>query len=166
MAMMYYTVTEGRANVLDRLNLRDRSTYGLDWIVLPATSAPDAVRQWRLYKAGTHPQHPELEAEAAQYRMATAGYAPVWQAERDVIAAEAAERLRDVKAQQKALRMAHAELEVVRRDLQRIAGTVTRGRPSARSRRRPAVPPRSKARAPRRGAGTTRVTAKRRRGRP
>jgi hypothetical protein len=49
---LYYTVTEGRARALDRLNLRDRATHGLDWIVLEATNARDAVRQWRLFKLG------------------------------------------------------------------------------------------------------------------
>jgi hypothetical protein len=37
-AMMYYVVTEGRANALDRLNLRDRSRYGLDWMVFGSPS--------------------------------------------------------------------------------------------------------------------------------
>jgi hypothetical protein len=41
--MMYYAVTEGRANALDRLNLRDRSTYGLDWMVFYASSNADAL---------------------------------------------------------------------------------------------------------------------------
>jgi hypothetical protein len=71
----YYTVTEGRANRLDRLRLRDRSTYGLDWIVLYATSNADAIRQWEQFKSGGHLRQDELEAEAAQYRAASQGYA-------------------------------------------------------------------------------------------
>lgn len=98
--MQYYVVTEGRANVLDRLRLRDRSTYGLDWMVYDAGSAGEGIRQWNLYKAGTHPQQAELEAEGAQYRAATSGYAPAWKAEREAIAVEAAGRLRAVEAEQ------------------------------------------------------------------
>jgi hypothetical protein len=43
--MLYYVVTEGRARTLDRLNLRDRATYGLDWMVFYASSPPDSLRQ-------------------------------------------------------------------------------------------------------------------------
>ena len=89
--MRYYTVTEGRANRLDLLRLRDRSTYGLDWMVFYASSNPDAIRQWEQFKSGAHLRQAELEAEAAKYRAGTEGYAPVWQAEREVVAAEAAE---------------------------------------------------------------------------
>ena len=99
--MRYYTVTEGRANRLDLLRLRDRSTYGLNWMVLYASSDPDAIRQWEQFKSGTHLRQAELEAEAAEYRAASQGYAPPWQAEREVVAAEAAER---VRAEQVALR--------------------------------------------------------------
>ena len=65
---MYYTVTQGRARTLERLNLLDRSTYGIDWIVLDAMTARDALRHWGLFKAGTHPFQGALELEAARYR--------------------------------------------------------------------------------------------------
>jgi hypothetical protein len=116
--MRYYTVTEGRANRLDRLRLRDRSTYGLDWMVLYATSNADAIRQWEQFKSATHLRQAELEAEAAQYRAASQGYAPPWQVEREVVAAEAAER---VRAEQSALRAREVELDAVRQDLEEIA---------------------------------------------
>jgi hypothetical protein len=159
--MLYYTVTEGRANVLDRMNLRDRSTYGLDWMVLSASAARDALRQWELYKAGTHPRQDDLEAEAAQYRAGTAGYAPAWEAERDAIAVEASERLRAVESEQTALREAQADLEVVRRHLRRIArpGPGTRPRPSRSASASPEAP------ASARGPKQSRAPAKRRRGR-
>jgi hypothetical protein len=80
----YYTVTEGRANRLDRLRLRDRSTYGLDWMVLYATSNADAIRQWEQFKSGGHLRQDELEDEAAQYRAVSQGYAAPWQAEHEV----------------------------------------------------------------------------------
>ena len=115
--MQYYVVTEGRANVLDRLRLRDRSTYGLDWMVFDAGSAGEGIRQRNLYKAGTHPQQAELEAEGAQYRAATSGYAPAWKAEREAIAVEAAGRLRAVEAEQRLLREKQAD----RRSLRRVA---------------------------------------------
>jgi hypothetical protein len=89
---MYYVVSEGRARVLDRLNVRDRGTYGVDWIVFPATSSRDAVRQWRLFKAGTHPRQGELELEVSRYRAREPDYAPVWEAEPDVIASQASGR--------------------------------------------------------------------------
>jgi hypothetical protein len=60
---MYYTVTEGRARLLERLNLRDRSTYGVDWMVLDASHARDAVRQWGSFKAGTHPLQGALDEQ-------------------------------------------------------------------------------------------------------
>jgi hypothetical protein len=157
-AMLYYTVTEGRANVLDRLNLRDRSTYGLDWMVLPASDARDAIRQWELYKAGTHPRQADLEAEAAQYRAATAGYAPPWEAERDAIAVDAAERLRAVETEQHALREAQADLDVVRQSLRRIVPPRTgTGRRPKRSASAP-----TKVSADKRGATKSRAPAKRR----
>ena len=142
--MQYYVVTEGRANALDRLKLRDRSTYGLDWMVFDASSAGDGIRQWNLYKAGTHPRQAELEAEAAQYRAATSGYAPAWEAEREAIAVEAAERLRAVEAEQRLLREKQADLEW-------CDGAC--GGSRRRHRRRPA-----------RGAGRSRHHRKKRRG--
>ena len=166
--MQYYVVTEGRANVLDRLRLRDRSTYGLDWMVFDASSADDGIRQWSLYKAGTHPRQAELESEAAQYRTATSGYAPAWEAEREVIAVEAAERLRAVEAEQRLLREKQADLDVVRRSLRRIAAaapTRTRRRPaSSSSKETPRRPKRAKIAQP--SATKARVGARpRRRGR-
>jgi hypothetical protein len=116
--MQYYVVTEGRANRLDQLRLRDRSTYGLDWMVFYASSAPDGIRQWEQFKAGTHLHQAELEDQAAKYRVATQGYAPPWQAEREVVAAEAAERIR---AEQSVLRARAADLDAVRHDLEAIA---------------------------------------------
>jgi hypothetical protein len=132
----YYAVTEGRANRLDRLRLRDRSTYGLDWMVFYATSDADAIRQWEQFKSGTHLRQAELEAEATQYRAASRGYAPPWQAEREVVAAEAAER---VRAEQSALRTREAELDAVRQDLEEIATpgpAIRRPRAKARSSRK------------------------------
>jgi hypothetical protein len=131
-AVRYYTVTEGRANRLDLLRLRDRSTYGLDWMVLYASSDPDAIRQWEQFKSGTHLRQAELEDEAAQYRVASQGYAPPWQAEREVVAAEAAER---VRAEQGALRARVADLDAVRQDLEEIAMPP----PAVRPRRRAAT---------------------------
>ena len=73
---MYYTVTQGRARVLDRFNLLDRATYGFDWIVLDAKNSREAVRRWGSFKAGTHPFQGELEAEVARYRRNAPGYVP------------------------------------------------------------------------------------------
>jgi len=109
--MRYYVVTEGRANRLDLLQLRDRATYGLDWMVFYASSAADGIRQWEQFKAGTHLRQAELEDQAATYRVATLGYAPPWQAEREVVAAEAAGRIR---AEQRVLRERAADLDAVR----------------------------------------------------
>ena len=116
--MQYYTVTEGRANRLDLLRLRDRSTYGLDWMVFYASSNPDAIRQWEQFKSGAHLRQAELEAEAAQYRATAHGYAPPWQAEREVVAAEAVDR---VRAEQRVLREREADLNAVRQNLEAIA---------------------------------------------
>jgi hypothetical protein len=131
-AVQYYTVTEGRANRLDHLRLRDRSTYGLDWMVFYASSNPDAIRQWEQFKSGAHLRQAELEAEAAKYRAGAEGYAPVWQAEREVVAAEAAKR---VRAEQSALRAREAALDAVRQDLEETATPA----PSIRLRRRAAT---------------------------
>jgi hypothetical protein len=130
-AVQYHTVTEGRANRLDHLRLRDRSTYGLDWMVFYASSNPDAIRQWEQFKSGAHLRQAELEAEAAKYRAGAEGYAPVWQAEREVVAAEAAEQ---VRAEQSALRAREVELDAVRQDLEEMATPAPAIRP-----RRPAT---------------------------
>jgi hypothetical protein len=126
----YYTVTEGRANRLDLLRLGDRSTYGLDWMVLYASSDPDAISQWEQFKSGTHLRQAELEDEAAQYRAASQGYAPPWQAEREVVAAEAAER---VRAEQVALRAREADLDALRQNLEEIATPPPAARPQRRT---------------------------------
>jgi hypothetical protein len=164
-AVRYYTVTEGRANRLDQLRLRDRSTYGLDWIVVYATSNPDAIRQWEQFKSGTHLRQADLEAEAAQYRAASLGYAPPWQAEREVVAAEAAER---VRAEQSALRERQAALDVVSQDLQQIAAAApapVRPRRRAAASSKPAQRTPTSAKPTKRGARKTRdaVTKRRRR---
>jgi hypothetical protein len=130
--VQYYTVTEGWANRLDLLRLRNRSTYGLDWMVFYASSSADAIRQWEQFKSGTHLRQGELEAEAAQYRAAAQGYAPPWQAEREVLAAEAAKRIR---AEQSLLRAREAELDAMRHDLENIATPA----PAIRPRRRAAT---------------------------
>jgi hypothetical protein len=165
--MQYYVVTEGRANVLDRLRLRDRSTYGLDWMVFDAGSAGEGIRQWNLYKAGTHPQQAELEAEGAQYRAATSGYAPAWKAEREAIAVEAAGRLRAVEAEQRLLREKQADLDVVRRSLRRVAAaapTPTRTRRRAVASSSKEAPRRPKrAKIAKRSATKARVRARPRR---
>jgi hypothetical protein len=161
-AVQYYTVTEGRANRLDQLRLRDRSTYGLDWMVFYASSNPDAIRQWEQFKSGAHLRQAELEAEAAQYRAATHGYAPPWQAEREVVAAEAAER---VRAEQSALRARVAALDAVRQDLEETATPTPAIRPprrdatSSKKRRRTST----SAKPTKSGARKARVTATKRR---
>jgi hypothetical protein len=127
-AVQYYTVTEGRANRLDLLRLRDRSAFGLNWMVFYASSNPDAIRQWEQFKSGTHLRQAELEAEAAKYRAGTEGYAPAWQAEREVVATRAARR---VRTEQIALQARETELDAVRRDLEDIATPA----PTIRSRR-------------------------------
>src|SRR5262249_60059349 len=108
---MYYVVTEGRARTLDRLNLLDRSTYGVDWMVIKATtSARDAVRQWNLFKAGTHPGQGRLELEAARYRTSAPGYTSAWEAESQIISSDIAETLDAVKERQRELAVLQGEL--------------------------------------------------------
>jgi hypothetical protein len=157
-AVQYYTVTEGRANRLDLLRLRDRSAFGLNWMVFYASSNPDAIRQWEQFKSGTHLRQAELEAEAAKYRAGTEGYAPAWQAEREVVATRAARR---VRTEQIALQARETELDAVRRDLEDIATPA----PTIRSRRRPATSEQrrrtsSTAQRPKAGTRKTRDTAK------
>jgi hypothetical protein len=71
--MRYYIVAEGRARTLDRLNLRDRATYGRDRMVFYASTAQDGLRQWEQFKAGTHIGQADLELEASRYRERRAG---------------------------------------------------------------------------------------------
>src|SRR5262245_22778214 len=161
--MQYYVVTEGRANFIDRLQLRDRSTYGLDWMVFYASSADDGIRQWSVYKAGTHSRQAALEAEAAEYRAATSGYAPAWEAEREAIAMEAADRLRAVEDEQSLLREKQADLELERRSLRRIAAaapTLTRARRRAASSSSKARRRSKKATIARRSPAKARATAR------
>ena len=138
---MYCVVTEGRARMLDRLNLRDRSTYGVDWMVIKAASARDAVRQWNLFKAGSHPVQGRLEFEAARYRTSTPGYTPAWEAESQVVSSDIAEPLDAVEDRQRALAALQGELS-------QIPGTpasrASRPRRSPAGRRRRRVPGASK----------------------
>jgi hypothetical protein len=120
-ALLYYTVTEGRARTLDRLNLRDRATYGLDWMVFEATSAADAVRQWNRFKAGNHVRQAELELEASSYRTAVPGYAVPWEAESEAVGLHAASELPAINARREALREEQTELDQTRRTLLRLA---------------------------------------------
>src|SRR5262245_40170107 len=110
---MYYVVTEGRARMLDRLSLMDRSTYGVDWMVMKATSARDAVRQWNLFKAGTHPAQGRLELEAARHRTSTPGYTPAWEAESQIISSDIAETLDSVEDRQRELAALRGELSQI-----------------------------------------------------
>jgi hypothetical protein len=142
--MLYYVVTEGRARKLDRINLRDRATYGLDWMVFPANGARDAVRQWGLFKAGRHPRQGELELEVSQFRASEPGYDPVWEAETEAIASQAAQSLEAVEARRDALEHEQAELADVQETLKRAANLApqrprrrtTGGRSSAGVKRR------------------------------
>jgi hypothetical protein len=111
---MHYIVTEGRARTLDLANVHDRSTYGVDWLVLDATSARDAVRQWNLFKAGTHSQQGRLELEAAAYRTTAPGYVPAWQAESEIVASDIEHTLRHVDERRRELERLEADLEGLR----------------------------------------------------
>jgi hypothetical protein len=129
--MLHYIVTEGRARVLDRLNLRDRATYGHDWMVLYARTARDALRQWRLFKAGTHPQQGELELEVTRYRLQEAGYTAVWEAETEAIASKAAQAVEDLDARRAELKEEQAVLDD-RRDILARAARLDRRTPARR----------------------------------
>jgi hypothetical protein len=96
-------VSEGRARALDAVNVRDRATYGLDWLVVYASSTRDAVHQWGLYKAGTHPTQDKLELEVARYRSAPAEYLPSWEAEADLVTRDVDESIESVAARQREL---------------------------------------------------------------
>jgi hypothetical protein len=133
--MLYYTVTEGRARALDRLNLRDRATYGVDWMVFEATSAADAVRQWNRFKAGNHVRQAELELEASSYRTGIPGYAAPWEADSEAVGLRAAAELPSIEARSEALREAQAELDRTRRTLIRLAKPAAEAAGSATSKR-------------------------------
>src|SRR5262249_27612138 len=107
---MHYVVTEGRARMLDRLSLMDRSTYGVDWMVMNATSARDRAGQGNLFKAGTHPAQGRLELEAARHRTSTPGYTPAWEAESQIISSDIAETLDSVEDRQRELAALRGEL--------------------------------------------------------
>jgi hypothetical protein len=105
--MLYYVVTEGRARTLDRLNLRDRATYGLDWMVFYASSPPDSLRQWEQFKAGTHIRQAELELEAMSYRERRPEFIAAWEAESQAVAMHTVE---DVEARLRVLEAERVEL--------------------------------------------------------
>jgi len=134
---MYYAVTEGRARTLDRLDLRDRSTYGVDWIVLDAPSGRDALRQWRLFKAGTHPAQAELELEAARYQARAPGCVPAWEADRDMVSSAIARTVEAVDERRQELGRMQGELTQLR---DALLETVPRRRRAGRRRRRAARP--------------------------
>jgi hypothetical protein len=142
---MYYTVTQGRARALERLNLLDRSTYGIDWIVLDASTARDALRQWGLFKAGTHPFQGALELEVARYRTNAPGYVPAWEAESEVVSSDIERTIGAVAAQRRELDELQARLDDLRGEV------FGEPRPRSRARRsRRRKPPR---RAPRSAQG-------------
>jgi hypothetical protein len=138
--MLYYTVTEGRARALDRLNLRDRATYGVDWMVFEATSAADAVRQWQRFKVGNHVRQADLELEASSYRTAVPGYAAPWEAESEAVGLRAAGELSAIEARSEMLREEQAELDETRQALVRLvkpaAGAASRAAPKRERRAR------------------------------
>src|SRR5262249_28332898 len=115
------------------------------------TSARDAVRQWNLFKAGTHPGQGRLELEAARYRTSAPGYTSAWEAESQIISSDIAETLDAVKERQR-------ELAVLQGELSQLQGTVAgraarRRRPPARRRaRRAPVASKSATRSKRRRA--------------
>jgi hypothetical protein len=137
---MYYVVTEGRARVLDRMNLLDRSTYGSDWMVLDATSARDAVRQWNAFLAGTHVRQAALELEAAKYRSPVPDYVPAWGAESEIISSDIDETLDTVKARRQELDQLRSRLETARKTLK---GAPARPRTASRRGKKPAARKRS-----------------------
>src|SRR5262249_19086495 len=102
-ATMYYVVTEGRARMLDRVDLRDRASYGVDWIVLKASSPRDALRQWSLLKQGVHPTQGEIELETERYRTDTPGFLPIWEAERLAVSSKIERTLDEVQERQREL---------------------------------------------------------------
>jgi hypothetical protein len=161
--MLYYTVTEGRARALDRLNLRDRATYGVDWMVFEATSAADAVRQWNRFKAGNHVRQAELELEASSYRTAIPGYAAPWEAESEAVGLRAASELPAINARREMLREEQAELDQARRALHRLAQPAAEaaGRATSKRRRRPRAKPSKPTKQRTRHAGRRKSAAKR-----
>jgi hypothetical protein len=173
--MQYYVVTQGRANILDRLSLRDRTTYGVDWMAFYASSNRDALRQWDLFKAGTHHLQSKLEAEAARYRAAEAGYAPVWEAERDAVAEDAKQDLvSSLAVEKQVLRETQAKIALDREALRQLApAKAAKARSASRSksteRRKSAKPAKAekkvKRSAPRKTAAKRGTSSRKRGGR-
>ena len=130
---MYYTVTQGRARLLDRLNLLDRTTYGFDWMVLDAQNSREALRQWGLFKAGIHPFQGELEAHVASYRRDAPGYVPAWEAETEILSTDIDRTLYTVDRQRRELEYLQDELREMR---DTISGETGRRRRPAPARRR------------------------------
>jgi hypothetical protein len=133
---MYYVVTEGRARMLDRIDLRDRATYGVDWIVIQAASARDAIRQWGLLKAGVHPTQAEIELETERYRMGTPGYLPVWESESLAVSSKIEQTLGEVQERQRELAGLQDRLEAMRGTLLAYPGRRRAPEPAQRGRRR------------------------------
>ena len=146
---MYYTVTQGRARTLERLNLLDRSTYGIDWIVLDAMTARDALRHWGLFKAGTHPFQGALELEVARYRTNAPGYVPAWEAESAIVSSDIDRTIDAVDAQRQELDDLQAHLDDIR--------SAVLGDPAPRSRARRPHRRRQAGRAPRSSQGRRRA---------
>jgi hypothetical protein len=136
--MLYYIVAEGRARTLDRLNLRDRATYGLDWMVFYASTAQDALRQWEQFKAGTHIGQADLELEASRYRERRPEFVTAWEAESQAIASKEAGTLEDIEARLRVLESEREQLIKLRTELKQAAREVVtgpaRGKVTSRSR--------------------------------
>jgi hypothetical protein len=122
--VLYYVVAEGRARRLDRLNLRDRATYGLDWMVFYASSARDALRQWEQFKAGTHIGQKDLELEAARYQERRPGFVAAWEAESQAVASKATLTLEDVEARLRELESERERLIGLRDELRQATRVV------------------------------------------
>jgi hypothetical protein len=125
--MLYHIVAEGRARTLDRLNLRDRATYGLDWMVFYASTPQDALRQWEQFKAGTHIGQADLELEAARYRERRPEFVTAWEAESQAIASKEAGTLEDVEARLRVLESEREQLIRLRTELKQAAREVVTG---------------------------------------
>src|SRR5262245_56671535 len=147
---MYYVVTEGRARMLDRVDLRDRASYGVDWIVLQASSSRDALRQWSLLKPGIHPTQGEIELETERYRTDTPGFLPIWEAERLAVSSKIERTLDEVQERQRELAGLQDRLSLMRSTL--LNHPARRGAPAARRRRKRAAGAKGSTRSPRRPA--------------
>jgi hypothetical protein len=83
-------------------------------MVLDARSSREAVRQWGLFKAGTHPFQAELESEVARYRRNALGYVPAWEAESEIVSTDIDRTLDVVAEQRRQLDDLQAELREMR----------------------------------------------------